>query len=531
MASPPAYFVPQTPHPGPVQDQGMSPTLTEGLVAARSQPVSFGPRQMPVGYSSVSTRGSEGQGLANGVTSYSGGPVTSSGHDISGVGSRDDPNSEAAGRPARARTGSDDGTAMGLGVEGRVEHRHSITSPATTPHSTPHQLPHPPHTTLQQQEQSRTSALTSGTDEGARVLRGESYADMSPGTRLSVEAHRAMAQLSSQRTALVQALQQRASRSSFQDEGLRDQAVPSGEPLPSEGANEEVVWYSRLQGFLRRRVVEPVREQVENLRRSSPITSPQSTWISAPSSPDQILEPSVRQAMQRWTEQRAPLLDRPLQPEGPSGEGLSESAVQEEVRRQAQGALQRRDQHVQALQVENSELRQVVQELLHAGLSSRGAVPVLEGEEQGSVARLLGPESSGNSGNAASYREARQGEPRVVPAVPNFGSHGDQGHPPEAVLQSRRDQGHPHEAVLQSRRDQGHPHEAVLQSRRDQGHLSELASRSRGVPGLPPGLSQLGEQGPGNPDAVFARATRRPHTRSSTVSARAVSFRGRSYSC
>ena len=108
------------------------------------------------------------------------------------------------------------------------------------------------------------------------------------------------------------------------------------------------MWYSRLHGFLRRRVVDPVREQVEQFRRATPIASPQSAWMSAPSSPEQVLDPDVRQAMAQWTERTTPLLDRqPAQ-----GEMLSESAVHEEVRRQVQTALQRRDQHVQALQTE-----------------------------------------------------------------------------------------------------------------------------------------------------------------------------------
>ena len=217
----------------------------------------------------------------------------------------------------------------------------------------------------------------------------ENPTDMSPGARLSVEAHRAMAQLASQRTALVQALQQRASRAPPQGEDFHDQGEVREDTLQGEGADEEVVWYSRLQGFLHRRVVEPVREQVENLRRSSPIASPQSMWMSAHSSPDQLLRPPVRQAMQRWTDQRTPLLDRPHPQEGLQGEALSERAVQEDFRRQVQSALQRRDQHVQELQAKNQELRQVMQELLQVGLPSGGAMTVHESDEQRSAVRPL----------------------------------------------------------------------------------------------------------------------------------------------
>ena len=152
-------------------------------------------------------------------------------------------------------------------VQGNVgQHYANTPAPTITPSapaelaSTQQPLPYAPSQERAQQPP-EPSVPASGDSE---------HVERSAGTQISLEAQRAMSQLASQRTGLVHALQQRAARASSafavlegEDEGSA--AVhPAREPQ-LEDPGEEVVWYSRLQGFLRRRVVEPVREQVEHL--------------------------------------------------------------------------------------------------------------------------------------------------------------------------------------------------------------------------------------------------------------------------
>ena len=80
--------------------------------------------------------------------------------------------------------------------------------------------------------------------------------ERSAGARISLEAQRAMSQLAAQRTALVHALQQRANQASLafaplegEDDG--SSVMPPARDDQRQVPGEEVVWYSRLQGFLR----------------------------------------------------------------------------------------------------------------------------------------------------------------------------------------------------------------------------------------------------------------------------------------
>ena len=237
---------------------------------------------------------------------------------------------------------------------------------------------------------------------------------------------------------------------------------------------------------------------MENLRRATPIASPQSTWLSAPSSPEQVLDPDVRQAMVQWTERRTSLLDRPAQ----QGEMLSEGTVQEEVRRQVQSALQRRDQHVQALQSENLELKQIVHDLLQAGLPSRGAeiFQGMDGPE--GAAGPQGFESCANPSRGGPGPDDRQGDSRRLPALPSVGAQRDPSNPHEVELQPRRDPGNPHEVELQPRRDPGNPHEVELQPPRDPGNPPEVELQPRRDLGHPPGLFPHYGQEASNPPTV-----------------------------
>ena len=313
MDSTPMYFAPDTADSGPLYLQGMSPNALEGASLVSGRPMSFGPQQMPIGSGSTAAHVPARQPMTNGVapqatgqgSSQLHGTATSSGLMSGAVGGVEGESFNGA------VTGpADDGVAR-LRVGGRVEQAsaHQPTPPTT---SMPlQQPPHPP--SIQQQQQQRLPAMTTPTpaDESRRMAgpQPQTPVDMSPGARLTVEAQRAMAQLASQRTALVQALQTRATRAATLYEGHAVQGDDQRDPAQDETSNEEVVWYSRLHGFLRRRVVEPVPEQVENLRRATPIASPQSTWMSAPSSPEQVLDPDVRQAMAQWTERRTFSID------------------------------------------------------------------------------------------------------------------------------------------------------------------------------------------------------------------------------
>ena len=230
----------------------------------------------------------------------------------------------------------------------------------------------------------------------------------------------AMAQLDEQRSALVSAVQLRARRmvqmAGYDPEG--------GERLPEEVSEEHMVWHERLRGLFRRRAVEPMRETAQIVRtRTTPMSSPAS-WYSQqtphaePSGPTgSLLDPMTRQAMSEWTQRTSLIQPGPTgAPSQSSGDSVSPEAVQEEVRKQVQLALQGRDQRVQQLQEENDGLRQVLQELLQA-------TPQLRGDGVGRATELRGDrfglganETPTTQRMSGDVRQLRQGvpEPEVV---------------------------------------------------------------------------------------------------------------------
>ena len=116
------------------------------------------------------------------------------------------------------------------------------------------QLPQP-SAAWQHAEAGRSQMSSENVSHSARdfPLQGRASFTAS-GMRPSTEAQRAMSQLAAQRTALVLALQNRARGATWADEtpGTAGQEIPQGGPQTrQEDANEEVVWYSRLQGCLR----------------------------------------------------------------------------------------------------------------------------------------------------------------------------------------------------------------------------------------------------------------------------------------
>ena len=239
-------------------------------------------------------------------------------------------------------------------VQGRVGVEQSTyTSRSPEQHPPVHPAPadqQQPHTPAPRQQAliQASTPLAEGDlrGDGSDPLRGHTA---TAGTRLSVEAQRAMTQLANQRAALVQALQVRARGTLGAAESRETGDL--GDVGPDNG--EEVLWYSRLQGFLRRRVMEPVREQMETLRRSAPSASPATTWFGSPlPTSDPLMSPTTRRAMQEWTERQSPLLMGPQQ--DTRAAGLTEEDIQGEVRRQVQSVMTDRDRQMQALQAEES---------------------------------------------------------------------------------------------------------------------------------------------------------------------------------
>ena len=347
---------------------------------------------MPVGYgATTATTGP----LTNGIPAASGGQGAtqrdgqrSGAADLSGGRPLDGPALVQSERGLRA-TGLD-GVTSHEGLQGRVGVEpplHTSTSheqsPPLPPAPADHQQPH----VLAQRQQAAAQVSTPLAGEDLRddvseTLQGQAAA---AGTRLSAEAQRAMSQLASQRAALVQALQARA-RGTLGAVETQENANPGGadieHPERPYDNGEEVVWYSRLQGFLRRRVMEPVREQMETFRRSTPSASPQTTWFGSPlPTSDPLMTPTTRRAMQEWTERQSPLLTGPLLEANTAG--LTEEDIQGEVRRQVQSVMTDRDQRMQALQVENAELKNLLTSFLertNAGGSAQSSGGVQAGD-------------------------------------------------------------------------------------------------------------------------------------------------------
>ena len=235
------YFAAHAADPGPLQHQVMSPTAIDGASVVGGRPVSFGPRQMPISYGATAAPIPARQGLANGVVPRQSeqassqllgvGTASASTTEVVGIADGARHGSVATGLAAYTIAGSDDDVTARLGVGGRVEQAATYQPTPQTSSTAPQQLPHPPATQQQQQQQRLTAEATTAPAEvhgRAESTQAQASVDMSPGTRLSIEAQRAMAQLSSQRTALVQALQSRAARAITIDEGQSAQGADQG---------------------------------------------------------------------------------------------------------------------------------------------------------------------------------------------------------------------------------------------------------------------------------------------------------------
>ena len=440
----------------------MSPTLPAALEERRQE--GHGPlqgsrvlgNQLPVSYGATAA-----SSLMNGVSASSGGiePASSSTttqalHVVSGASQV--PETAVARETGPAATG----VPSNIGRTYTSTPNPTLTSPAPAEQAlTPQQLPHTPS----QSRDQRPPQLANPSSGDAESR------ESSTGTRLSLEATRAMSQLASQRTALVQALQQRAARASsafavLEGEGEGSNGTHSATEPRLDEHGEEVVWYSRLQGFLRRRVVEPVREQVEHLRRSPLNPSPQSAWHSASPAPSEpLMDPQIRRAMREWTEAGSSLLPGHSRPTPP--DGITEEDVQHEVRRQVAAALENRDQQVRELQSENVELKQLLRAVVEGGDVWERVADTQQGSgrEGRPGPRIL--EDAGNPGGVQSNYGSRQGDLPRTPALPSFGPQGDAGNPPGLEVRSRGDTGNPPGLEVRSRGDAGNPPGLEVRSR------------------------------------------------------------------
>ena len=398
---------------GPYPDhQGMSPTPTAAFDERQAEMLGSvqGSRvlgsQLPVGYGATAE-----SNLVNGTaaapsfgTALSSGtaPVVSS-----GLGA-----SEATDTAAARETGP-----VVTRVQGSVGQPYTYTPASTTPPVAPAAASH----TQQQLPYVSSQSRAQRPPEPHASVAGENGRVDSAGTRLSLEAQRAMSQLSSQRTALVHALQQRAARASsafatLEGDGDDSATMRPGSTTQSEDQGEEVVWYSRLQGFLRRRVVEPVREQVEHLRRSPLNPSPQSAWQSASPAPSEpLMDAQTRRAMREWTEQGTSLLPAPSH--SAQVDGITEEDVLAEVRRQVAAALENRDQQVRSLQVENGELRQLLKAVMESSDMLERVVDTEQRAGQEDHPRPRALEGTGNPGGARHDAVSQQGDLPRVPAL------------------------------------------------------------------------------------------------------------------
>ena len=450
---------------------------------------------MPVGYGSTI---SEREPLVNGVPTVFGAQGAtqrdrerSGAADVSGSGPSVTATLVPFERGAR-ETGPERVAGYGA-VQGRVGVEHlAQTSRPPEQHPPVHPAPadqQQPHTPAQRQHvpMQASTPLADGSLHGddSGPLQGHTA---TAGTRLSVEAQRAMTQLASQRAALVHALQVRA-RGTLGTPEPQETGDPgdAGATLQERSYDngEEVVWYSRLQGFLRRRVMEPVREQMETLRRSAPSASPATTWFGSPlPASDPLMSPTTRRAMQEWTERHSPLLTAPHQDNRTAG--LTEEDIQGEVRRQVQSVMSDRDQQMQALQVENAELKNILTSVLERASAGESAQGSREGQARDRPRGPDGVESSGHLGAACGFpgqgQETSHGRSfGVAQRVPEDGrlppglpapSRADLRPPPGLSVESRIDPCYPAGLPAPSRADLRQPVSNIVSG--NEGHLWSL---------------------------------------------------------
>ena len=191
-----------------------------------------------------------------------------------------------------------------------------------------------------------------------------------------------------QRTALVTALQARASRMVAGDTGDEQGALvteDSGETV--EYAGDQTFWFARFRGMIQRGL-EPMLGLVKPSASPTSWYSQSPTWsITTPVFPGH--EPHLPSATR---EQQPRSLPAPApEPRGDQSStgSIQPEVVQEEVRRAVQQAMQQRDGKMSDLRQENAELKQLLMAMIDANAGPRGV--------QEDLSRAAG----GASGNGA----------------------------------------------------------------------------------------------------------------------------------
>ena len=174
-----------------------------------------------------------------------------------------------------------------------------------------------------------------------------------------------------QRTALVTALQARASRMVAGDAGDEQGALvteDSGETV--EYAGDQTFWFARFRGMIQRGL-EPMFGLVKPSASPTSWYSQSPTWsITTPvfPGPEPPLPSATREPQPRPLPAPAP---EPRGDQSSTG-SIQPEVVQEEVRRAVQQAMQQRDSKMNDLQQENAELRQLLMAMIDANAGPRG---------------------------------------------------------------------------------------------------------------------------------------------------------------
>ena len=171
-----------------------------------------------------------------------------------------------------------------------------------------------------------------------------------------LQLQQAAQQLAEQRSAVLQAVQERAHRAV--DEQASNPFAPTQPPPSILEEHRAASWsWTRVSEVLHRGVVGPVLERMGGARF---VASPSNyehaepaawgTPNSATPAQSPLISPEVRSAMRVWSRRPSLLNPAPLTQDGSSSDGFPQEVVVEEVRRQVQAALQGQTQQMNALE-------------------------------------------------------------------------------------------------------------------------------------------------------------------------------------
>ena len=305
-------------------------------------------------------------------------------------------------------------------------------------------------TTLAAAEEPSTSVAQ---PMGQRPLQ-QPAAAMSSRDRLPPPLQHAVQQLSQQRTAVIQAVQNRAQRAlhgprAEEPLGQRvessvfasDESLTGSPQVGRPGAEERPggSWsVTRISEVLHRRIVAPVLEHVGGGdRQQVPASSPTFHSPTGTVAQDSLMTPETRRAMANWTA-RPTAITSPVAPAAPmrddsSDRSMNQEVIMEEVRRQVQMAMQGRDSELQALKSQNHELKKALDtsaQLLNDVMQQGGSAPGrdLQGASRGPSGYEPGEYPAGRDpgrGGRAGLPPGLESLPRLPGGNPRGSGDGD----------------------------------------------------------------------------------------------------------